>query len=421
MIEPIIICSNCSTKIKLTESLAAPMIQTIRKEYAIKAEKKESEFFKRERELRTLQENINDSQRLIDEKVLKKVTLERISIAANEARKAKAENAFSLDEKINTIAELEKVLKQRNEKLAEAQELQANILRKERKLEDKERELNLTIERRVQHSFLEEKEKAKKEAEDIFSLKLFEKEEKISSMQRQILILQRKSEQGSQQLQGEVLEIALEQMLCSKFPLDVVEPVAKGEFGGDIIQRVVSRAGLPSGLILWETKRTSHWSNSWISKLRNDQRVANASIAILISQTLPKNVLSFTQLEGIWVASPKYSEPLAIILRQMLIEIESTKKSQEGQHTKMELVYRYLTGSSFRHRIEAIVENFSSMQSDLEREKKATTRLWAKRGVQIQGVIESTVGMYGDLQGIVGRALQEIEGLEVPVLEEVPK
>lgn len=417
MIEPIITCPNCSTEIKLTESLAAPIVQATRKEYEAKVAEKESDFSKREKELRILQKNINDSERIIDERVSEKVKLERASIAADEAKKAKASIASDLDKKTNELAELQEVLQQRNEKLAEAQKSQADLLKKQRELDDEKRELNLTIEKRVQISLTEVREKAKKEAEDILNLKVSEREEQIASMQRQILVLKRKSEQGSQQLQGEVLELELEEMLRSKFPFDTIEPVAKGEFGGDVVQRVVSPTGLTCGAILWESKRTSNWSESWLTKLRSDQRLANAAISILISQALPKNVSSFSQIEGVWIASPKYAEPLAVVLRQTLIEVANSKKSQEGQQTKMELVYDYLTGSRFRHRVEAIVEKFSDMQADLEREKKVMTRLWSKREAQIQGVIESTVGMYGDLQGIVGRALQEIEGLEMPLLE----
>ena len=418
MIEPIIICPSCSTEIKLTESLAAPIVQATRKEYEAKVAEKEFDFSRREKELHILQKNINDSERVIDERVSEKIKLERASIAADEAKKAKAAIAFDLDKKASELAELQEVLQQRNEKLAEAQKSQADILKKQRELDDEKRELNLTIEKRVQMSLAEVRDKAKTEAEDVLSLKVSEREEQIASMQRQILVLKRKSEQGSQQLQGEVLELELEEMLRSKFPFDTIEPVAKGEFGGDVVQRVVSPMGISCGSILWESKRTSNWSDGWLTKLRSDQRLASAAISILISQALPKNVLTFGQIEGVWISSPKYAEPLAVVLRQTLIEVANSKKSQEGQQTKMELVYDYLTGARFRHRVEAIVEKFSDMQADLEREKKAMTRLWSKREAQIQGVIESTVGMYGDLQGIVGRALKEIEGLEVPLLED---
>jgi len=290
-------------------------------------------------------------------------------------------------------------------------------LKKQRELDDAKRELDLTVEKRVQESISEVREKAKKEAEDGLKLKVSEKEEQIASMKRQIEDLRRKAEQGSQQLQGEVMELELEETLRSKFPFDSIEPVAKGEFGGDVIQRVVSPMGLTCGAILWESKRTKNWSDGWLAKLRGDQRTAKAEMSILISVALPKEMVSFGQVDGVWICAPQYAVPLAIALRQTLIEVAGSKQSQEGQETKMELVYEYLTGPRFRHRIEAIVEKFSDMQADLDRERKSMVRLWAKREAQIQGVIESTVGMYGDLQGIAGRALQEIEGLELPLLE----
>ena len=152
--------------------------------------------------------------------------------------------------------------------------------------------------------------------------------------------------------------------------------------------------------------------------MRGDQRAAKADICLLVSQALPKGVESFEQIDGVWVAGTKYALPLVVALRQGLIDVANSKLSQEGQQTKTELVYEYLTGPRFRHRIEAIVEKFSDMEDDLNREKKAMTRLWAKRESQIQGVIESTVGMYGDLQGIAGRALEEIEGLAMPLIED---
>jgi hypothetical protein len=259
--------------------------------------------------------------------------------------------------------------------------------------------------------------KAQQEAEEGLKLKVAEKEQQISSMQRQIEDLKRKAEQGSQQLQGEVLEIALEETLRSKFPFDNIEPVGKGEFGGDVLQRVVNQMGQPCGSMLWESKRTKNWSDTWLPKLRGDQRAAKAEISILISEALPKDIETFGLLDGVWITGPRYAVPLAIALRQSLVEIASNRQAQEGQQSKMELVYEYLTGPRFRHRVEAIVEKFSDMQADLDRERKSMTRLWAKREAQIQGVIESTVGMYGDLQGIAGRALQEIEGLEVQMID----
>lgn len=415
--EPTIICPNCSTEIKLTESLAAPLIQTVRKEYEAKIAQKEADVAKRETELRAQQEAIKEAQNAIDEQVAEKIKTERAVIAQEEAKKAKRALANDLEAKTKEVGELQDILKQRDEKLKEAQNAQAELLRKQRELDDAKRELELTVEKRVQASVEEVRKKARHEAEEGLKLKVAEKEEQISSMQRQIEELKRKAEQGSQQLQGEAMELVLEDMLSSKFPLDNIEPVAKGQFGADVLQRVVGPSGQSCGAILWESKQTKNWSDAWLPKLREDQRSAKAELAVLVTNALPKDVDSFGHIDGVWITQPRYALPLVFALRQSLIEVAITRQAQEGQDTKMELVYQYLTGPKFRHRVEAIVEKFSDMQADLDRERKSMTRLWAKREAQIQGVIESTVGMYGDLQGIAGRALQEIEGLETPLLE----
>ncbi len=170
------------------------------------------------------------------------------------------------------------------------------------------------------------------------------------------------------------------------------------------------------GTILWESKRTKNWSDGWLAKLRDDQRTAKAEVAVILSQILPKDVETFAQIDGVWVAHPRVILPLAVALRQMLIEVTLAKKSTEGQQTKMELVYQYLTGPQFRQRVQAMVEAFSSMKDDLEKEKMVIIKQWAKREKQIERVMQSTVGMYGDLQGIAGKTLQEIEGLEMKAL-----
>ena len=417
MLEPTITCPNCSTEIKLTESLAAPLIQATRHKYEKRISEIENNISKREKEIQAQKKAIEEAQSSIDEQVAEKLNSERAQITEQAAKKAKLATASDLDAKTKALAEMQEVLRQQNTKLAEAQKAQAELMRKERELEDAKRELELTVEKRVQASVEAVREKAKKEAEDGLKLKVSEKEEQIASMKRQIEDLKRKAEQGSQQLQGEVMELELENTLRVKFPFDKIEPVPKGEFGGDVLQSVVSPTGLSCGTILWESKRTKNWSDAWLVKIRGDQRTAKAEISILISHALPKDVESFAQVDSVWITAPQYALPLAIALRQTLVEVSGAKKSQEGQQTKMELVYEYLTGPRFRHRVEAIVEKFTDMQADLDREKKTMTRLWAKRDAQIQGVIESTVGMYGDLQGIAGRALQEIEGLEVPLLE----
>ena len=417
MIEPTITCPNCSTEIKLTESLAGPLIEATRKEYEARIAQKEQDVSKRETNVKAQMKALEKAKEAVDEQVAEKLKAEREAIATAEAKKAKLAAAEDLEAKSREMIELQQVLAERNEKLQEAQKAQAELIRKQRELDDAKRELDLTVEKRVQTSVAEVRQKAKLEAEESLKLKVTEKEEQITSMQKQIEELKRKAEQGSQQLQGEAFELELERTLKEKFPLDSIEPVGKGEFGGDVVQRVVGPMGQACGSILWESKRTKNWSDGWLAKLRGDLRSAGAEIAVMISHALPKEVETFGHIDGVWITEPRFAMPLVIALRQTLIEVANTRQAQDGQETKMELVYQYLTGPRFRHRVEAIVEKFSDMQADLDREKKAMTRLWAKRESQIQGVIESTVGMYGDLQGIAGRALREIEGLEVPLLE----
>ena len=309
------------------------------------------------------------------------------------------------------------VLRQRDEKLAEAQKQQAALMRKERELDDARREMELTIEKQVQASLGAAREKAKREAEDAMKLRVTEKEEQIASMQRQIEELRRKAEQGSQQLQGEAQELELETTLRARFPRDLIAPVPKGEFGGDVLQQVMGPLDQPCGMLLWEAKQTKNWSDAWLGKLRDDQRKARADVALIVSSALPKGVHTFDQIDGVWVTDARCAVPVAIALRQSLIELAAARQAREGQQSKMELVYAYLTGPRFRHRVEAIVEKFSEMQSDLERERRATLKMWAKREQQIRGVIEATAGMYGDLQGIAGKALEEIDGIALPMIE----
>jgi hypothetical protein len=412
MAEPTVVCPQCKSEIKLTESLAAPLLESIRRDYEQRLMQKDTDMAKREKTLHERETALQKQKASMDEQVTQKVREEQVRIAAEEAKKAKLALGNELDRKVKEINDLEEVLKQRDAKLADAQKAQADLIRKQRELDDARRELELTVEKRVQTDLSAAREKAKKEAEDEMKLKIMEAEQTIASMQKQIEDLKRRAEQGSQQLQGEVQELEIESLLSARFPRDTIQPVPKGEFGGDILHRVVGPLGQQCGTILWESKRTKNWSDGWLPKLREDQRAAKAEIAVILSQVLPKDVETFGLVDQVWIAHPKVALPVAVALRQTLIEIAGARQASEGQQTKMEMVYRYLTGPRFRQRVQAIVEAFSSMRDDLDRERKAITKQWAKREEQIDRVMQATVGMYGDLQGIAGKTLQEIEGLE---------
>ena len=417
MTGPQIVCPNCRSEIHLTESLAAPLIEETRRRFERQLAAKEADFGRRETQLKQAREELERAKAAVDEQVQAKLKAERTAIAQAEANKARAAIADEIDNRDRQLAELQEVLLSKNAKLADAQKAQAEMLRKQRELDEAKREFDLTVEQKVQDNLAAVRDKARLEAEDALKAKVTEKETQIAGMQRQIEELRRRAEQGSQQLQGESLEIELETQLRARFPRDLIEPVPKGEFGGDVLHRVLGPNGQACGAILWESKRTKNWSDGWLAKLRDDQRAARAEIALIVSTALPKGVDGFDLIDGVWVAEPRFAIPLSTALRQSLIDLAGSRLAQEGQQSKMELVYAYLTGPRFRHRIDAIVERFTEMQSDLDRERKTMMRLWAKREEQLRGVLDSTAGLYGDLQGIAGRAMQEIESLDVILIE----
>lgn len=418
MAEPTIVCPKCKNEIKLTESLAAPLIESTRLDFEMRLAQKDLDIAGREKSIQDREAALSKERDSLETQVNERIQKERGKIAADEAKKAKLALSNDIEQKTKEVADLQAILKQKDEKLTEAQKTQADLLKQKRELDDAKRELDLTIEKRIAEGLTVTRQQARKEAEDELKLKVSEKEQTIASMSKQIEELKRRAEQGSQQLQGEVQELELETLLRSRFPHDNIEPVPKGEFGGDALQRVNSPLGQSSGTILWESKRTKNWSDGWLAKLRGDQRTAKAEISVLVSQVLPQGVETFDLVDGVWITHPRVALPVAIMLRQSLIELAVARQSSEGQQTKTEMLYSYLTGPRFRLRVQAIVEAFSNMKEDLDKERKVITKQWAKRDEQIERVMQATVGMYGDMQGIAGKTLQEIEGLELKVIED---
>jgi hypothetical protein len=340
MTDPTLTCPTCRTEIKLTESLAAPLIADTRRRYETQLAHKEAEAAAREAAIRDQQEQVTSARQAIDAEVASRLDQERGKIAVAEALKAKRLVESDLEARAREIADLNDVLRQRDTKLAEAQQAQADLIRKQRDLDDARRELDLTVENRVQAGLTTVRDNAKQETEAALGLRVREKEEQIASMQRQIEDLKRKAEQGSQQLQGEVQELALEALLRQRFARDLIEPVPKGEFGGDLIQRVVGPTGQVVGSILWEAKRTKNWSDGWLGKLREDQRAAKADVALIVSQALPKGVQTFDFIDGVWVTDPKCAIAVAVALRESLLALSAARLAGEGQQTKMRNVVR---------------------------------------------------------------------------------
>lgn len=417
MNEPTITCPSCKSDIKLTESLAGPLVEQTRRQFVEQLNEKDRLVEKVQADIAAEKKRVELERQAIEATVAARMDDARKQIATDEAERAKRIVAADIEERDRKFAELQQMLASREEKLRLSQAAEAEMLKKQRELDDKLREMDLAVQRQVTEGLEAVRATAKQEAEDALSLKVKERDTQIASMQQKIEELKKKAEQGSQQLQGEAQELILEDMLRARFPFDQIEPVGKGEFGGDVLQRVVNPAGQVCGSILWETKRTRTWSDGWLSKLKGDLRAAKADLALIVSHALPKDIETFGQMEGVWITGPKCAMPVAMSLRESLVLMNGVRAAGEGQQTKSALMYDYLTGPRFRHRIEAVVEKFSEMQDDLASERKATMKRWAKREQQLHTVLDSTAGLYGDLQGIAGRSMPEIEALEAPLLE----
>jgi hypothetical protein len=299
-------------------------------------------------------------------------------------------------------------------KLADAQKAQAEALRKERELADRERELELTVQTKISEGVGAARDAARRDASEEFKLQLMQSELKQRELADQITDLKRKSEEASQRVQGEVLEIDVEAQLRSRYPRDEFAEVGKGVKGADITHKVLSPSGVACGTIIYEVKRTKTFSYPWLAKLRQDGREAHADAIVLVTQAMPDDVEQFALIEGVWVCRAAVLHPLVDAIRVGLLGAQAVRQAAEGEATQAEVVYRYLTGPRFKSRIEASIEAWTAMQADLEAERRAMTRSWAKRSAQIDAVINSTAGLFGDLQATA--TLPEIAALSMAAL-----
>jgi hypothetical protein len=406
MPEQVIICPNCKTTIPLTEAIAQQIKGELRKELDSEVKKKEKEFIKKEQVLADKIKQLEDIQENIEQDFSQKLKLEKEKTEKEANLKAKEANALE-------IKDLTQQIHEKDKKLQEAQQAELELRKERRKLEENKKAFELEMTRKIDGEREKIKEATLKTVMESHRLKDLEKEKQITGLRTQIDELKRKAEQGSQQTQGEVLEIELEDILKSNFPRDSIEPVSKGIKGADILQKVHTSSGLCCGMIIWETKRTKAWSDSWIAKLKDDQREIKAEIAVIMTTSLPKDIKCFSYINGVWVTDYTSIIGLATALRLNLIQLATAKLAANGKHEKMEVIYNYLTGQEFRQRVEAIFEAFVAMKNDLDQEKRAMTRIWAKREKQIERIANNTIGMYGDMQGIIGASLLQMKGLQL--------
>jgi hypothetical protein len=386
-------CPNCGRAIPLDKAFTHEVEENLKKKFDMDIEKREKEYKK--------QLEVKDQEL--------KVTLEEELAKLERAAKKKAEASISQE-----MQELREELDQKSNEIKKVRKTELDFLKKKKELELREETLNLTLERTLARERKKIRDDAAEQVREESRLKDREKDEQLKALRKQIEDLKQRSEQGSVQSQGEALELELEDALRSAFPSDSIVPVGKGKTGADIVQKVKDVNGRLCGSIIWETKRTKNWSENGVDKLKTNQRDEKADIAVLTSIALPDEISRFGQHSGIWVTDFESAINLAAALRRGIVEVAQLRSSSEGKSEKMELLYKYFSGQEFKQRIEAIVEAFIQLQDDLESEKRAMHKLWSQREKQIQKVVINTAGMYGDLQGIIGRSLPEIKLLELP-------
>jgi len=316
------------------------------------------------------------------------------------------------------MSDLQERLKEKEESLAQMREEELSLRKKQRDLEDRERSLQVEMERKMDTERKKIEEKALEGFQEQYKHKDLEREKTINDLKEQIEIMKRKAELGSQQLQGEVLELELEQELSRSFPFDEVLEVKKGVRGADILQKVRTNTGFHCGTILWETKRAKDWSGKWMAKLKDDLKEAKADIAILCTTELPKEIERFSITGDVVVTSTNYALPVATLIREQILRISRERNIMKDYSDKKDLLYTYLTGPQFRQSVEGIVDAFVEMKDDLDRERRSIEKHWSVREKQILRALSNLSSIYGSMQGLAGTSLPPIKNLEIEVIPE---
>lgn len=399
-------CPHCNHQIPLTEALTHQLTEHIKADFEkqkLEQEKKlalEKEALLKEKEL-LIEKEKNQQQQV---QTLLEAEKKKLWVIAQQ--KAKETQGKELKD-------LQDQLEENKKKLEESDKKELELLKKSREIEEKARRQELEMARKLEDERSRLVAEAKKQEAEEQQRKISEKDKQIEIMNKTIEDLRRQAQQGSMQIQGDAAESSLKELLTMAFPLDLISDVPTGINGADLVQKVNGRVGAGSATILWESKNTKTFSEAWLGKLKRDQEAIKAELAILVTRELPKTVTNFGTINGIWVTTTEFAIPLVTTLRMHVTEIEKIKRSLEGRDEKITLLYNYLTGAEFKNRIENIVLSFVEMQQDLESEKNAFRRMWSKRQKQLERMMISTSGMYGELQGIIGGALPVIPQLEL--------
>lgn len=395
-----IVCPHCKNKISIDEALSHQLTDSLKKEFESKREQE------REQERQKMKE--------WKEKLEKEVVIgqQKLKQTLESELKKKLLEESDHEQKL-----LKEELEEKKKQLNEARKYELELRKKADSLEEREKNLELEAKRKIEEEKQKIREAEQKRIRDEYQLELAAKDKKLADALKANEELNQKLTQGSQQLQGEILELELEQILKTEFPVDQIEPVGKGVTGADVLQKVRDQNGKICGVIVWESKRTKNWDEKWIGKLKDDLRASKSDLAILVSTALPDGLANFGFRDGIYVTSFESFLSVAKIMRLKIIELFYAKLAGEGINDKKEILWKYLTGNEFRQRVESIVEAFNTMKTVMDKEKQYFTKKWASEEKLIDRVVNQTIGIHGDLQGLMGSSLPQIKSLEMDNFE----
>lgn len=401
-------CPHCGNKFSPEDAIQHDLRAQLEKEFELKLN--ENSKILAEKIRRQEDEKFRAQlQRLEEDRKVKSLRLKQLednAFLVEEREQQIREREERLDHEMKKkLLEREKIIKEQADKTAMEKALLL-VREKEQHLARDRESLDLILKKRV----IEETEKARDEER----MKNAELQKKLDDQTRLINEMKRKTEQGSIQTQGEVQELAIEEYLFQTFPRDVIEEIAKGKRGGDCVHRVRDHYENECGRILYESKRTKHFGSEWIAKIKDDMRLQQADLGVIVTEALPDGMTRFGEVDGIWICTFVEFKALALLFRNNLSRIGEVLAAQENKGDKMQLIYSYVTSNEFKQKLEAAFESYNDMQEDLSKEKALFTSQWAKREKRLLKAMENLVSLYGDVRGIAGGAVQEIKALELP-------
>ena len=405
-------CPKCGESYEITEALRESIAEKAKAEVFADVEKREKDLTSREAAVASEKvqvEKLKESEaKRISEEIARQMKEERATVFADAKKQAEDSLRVELKDKDEQIKEKDAALKT-------AQEAELTARKREREADEKIKNADLEVEKKLAAKQTKMEVGIRKRYSEEFSLKDREKQKKIDDLVKQLEEAKIRAEQGSQQLQGEVQELDLEQALREAFPQDVIEPVGKGVRGADIRQRVQSSSGRIAGIILWESKQTKNWQDAWLGKLKNDLRAEAANIPIIVSMVLPEEAKSgFGQKEGVWLCKPSMAVGVAHAFRRQLLEVALVNAQAKNRGTLADSLYDYVTGHEFRQQIESMVEVYREMKDQIGREKVAYEKSWKLREGQIDRMFMGTARVVGSIQGKLGvTAFGPVKGLEL--------